>query len=430
VHQVFAQVSFVEGIQPLEGVSVPVFQPPLTRQSNVNSASAFRISMAIAEFRDQELSPVNISQLIAFDLETTAQFNISSAGVALDENTRVDISSFRNKNIDTILTGSVSKLSDDRFDVRYRLWNTRTGDAGQSFLVLAPDLRLVAHRIADQVYEKLTNTKGVFATRIAYVTKQAGRYKLWVADSDGENAQAALSSPEPITFAAYSPSGKELAYVSFETKKPVIYVHEIQTGKRRIVANFGISNSAPAWTPDGNNIVFSLSRAGEKSQIFMVDAYGGNLRRVTDSDGMDTQPAFSADGKNLYFVSDRDGALQIYELAFSGGKAKRIHLPGDTNFSPNLSPDGQWLAFIACVANSCKVHVKHLLTGKITALTTTYFDTKPSFSPNSKLILYATTMNGTESLMVTTLDGSVNTRLVDTVPEVHEPRWGPYLSLN
>ena len=141
--------------------------------------------------------------------------------------------------------------------------------------VTAADLRLSAHRISDFVYEKLTGDKGVFSTRIAYVTKSAQRFTLWVADADGENAQSALASQEPIISPAWSPNGSQLAYVSFESRKPVIYAHDVATGKRRLLANFRGSNSAPTWSPDGRQIVATLSRDGG-SQLYAIDANGAS----------------------------------------------------------------------------------------------------------------------------------------------------------
>lgn len=230
-------------------------------------------------------------------------------------------------------------MADGRYDVRFRLWDVVRGqDLGrQSFVVTQGDLRLVAHRIADFIYEKLTGERGVFSTRITYVTKTGSRYSLWVADADGENAQSALSSPEPIISPAWSPSGGQIAYVSFESRKPVVYVHDVATGRRRLIANFRGSNSAPAWAPDGRTLAVTLSRDGG-SQLYTIDANGGEPRRLMQSSGIDTEPVFSSDGRTIYFVSDRGGAPQIYRVPVGGGSAERVTFSGNYNISPASAP--------------------------------------------------------------------------------------------
>jgi TolB protein len=334
---------------------------------------------------------------------------------------------WRQKGADSLLTGSVARLADGRYDVRFRLWDVVRGQdlGGQSFAVTQADLRLAAHRVADAVYELLTGDKGIFSTRLAYVTKTASRHNLWVADADGENPQSALVSPEPIISPAWSPNGSQLAYVSFESRKPVVYIHDVSTGKRRLIANFRGSNSAPAWSPDGRSLSVTLSRDGG-SQLFAIDAAGGEPRRLAQSGSIDTEPAYSPDGKFIYFVSDRGGAPQIYRMATTGGNPERVTFTGGYNISPTLSPDGRWLAYISRVNGAFKLHVMELSTGAVTAITDTSSDESPSFSPNSRLIVYATTVQGREALMTTTIDGKIKARLAGQSGDIREPDWGPF----
>lgn len=387
-----------------------------------------QLPIAIAPFRGDAQSPQKIAAIVQADLERSGQFvGVDASDVALDESSRPDMAQWRQKKADSLASGSVTRLADGRYDVRFRLWDVVKGQdlGGQSFVITEGDLRLVAHRIADFIYEKLTGERGVFSTRISYVTKVGSRYSLWVADADGENAQSALSSPEPIISPAWSPSGGQLAYVSFESRKPVVYVHDVSSGRRRLIANFRGSNSAPAWSPDGRTLAVTLSRDGG-SQLYAIDATGGEPRRLMQSSGIDTEPAFSSDGRSIYFVSDRGGAPQIYRVPASGGSAERVTFSGSYNISPSISGDGQWLAYISRVGGSFKLHVMDLKSGTASAITDTTADENPSFAPNSKLIVYATQQQGREALMTTTLDGRIKARLAGKSGDLREPDWGPF----
>jgi TolB protein len=394
----------------------------------VSGIGMTQVPVAIPAFRGEEGAPQKLASIVIADLERSGQFRGTDTLPGVwDEVSRPDMSGWRQRGADALVTGSVARLADGRYDVRFRLWDVvRSQDlGGQSHAVVAADLRLAAHRIADFVYEKLTGDKGVFSTRVAYVTKNGNNYSLWVADSDGENAQSALNSPEPVISPSWAPNGNQLAYVSFESRKPVVYVHDVSTGKRRLVANFKGSNSAPAWSPDGRTLALTLSRDGG-SQLYLMDSNGGEPRRLAQSTAIDTEPVFTADGKSIYFVSDRGGSPQIYRIPVAGGNPERVTFSGSYNISPTLSPDGKWLAYVSRVNGAFKLHVMELATGIANAITDTSADENPSFSPNGKLIIYATLQQGREALMTSTLDGKIKARLAGQGGDIREPDWGPF----
>ncbi|CAN5485983.1 Tol-Pal system beta propeller repeat protein TolB [soil metagenome] len=395
----------------------------------ISGVGATQLPIAVAKFRDEDKSAQAISAIIRADLERSGAFKIVDAPGALDENTQPSMSDWRGRAADALAAGSVTRLADGRFDVRFKLWDVVKGSdlGGQANAVEAGDLRLAAHRIADTIYQKLTGDKGVFSTRIAYVTKGGGRFTLRVADADGEGGQVALNSPEPIISPAWSPDGKELAYVSFEKQKAVVYAQNVLSGQRREIANFKGSNSAPAWSPDGQTLALTLSREGG-SQIYLIDRSGGSPRRLTTSQSIDTEPAFAPDGRGLYFTSDRGGGPQIYRtLIGGGGTVERITFSGSYNISPAISPDGRTLAYISRQGNSFKLYTLDLAGGgQPQAITDTADDESPSFAPNGRLIIYATRADRRDVLMTTTLDGKIKARLASTNADVREPVWGPY----
>jgi len=387
-----------------------------------------QLPIALVPFSGEGQAPQKISTIVQADLERSGRFvGVNASGVALNETSRPDVILWRQRNADALACGSITRLSNGRFDVRFRLWDVVKAEdlGGQSYTVPQADLRLVAHRIADFIYEKLTGEPGIFSTRVAYVTKVNGRYNLWVADADGENAQSALASPASIISPAWSPNGKQLAYVSFESRKPVVYVHDVASGRRRLIANFRGSNSAPAWSPDGRTLAVTLTRDGG-SQLYTINATGGEPRRLMQSSGIDTEPAFAADGSSIYFVSDRGGAPQIYRVPAKGGSAQRVTFNGSYNISPNISPDGRWLAYISRQGGAYRLHVMELASGNVTAITDTSDDESPSFAPNSRLLVYATKQQGKEALMTTTLDGKIKARLAGKSGDIREPDWGPF----
>ena len=393
----------------------------------ITGVGATQIPIALARFRDETATGVALAAVIKSDLERSGAFRVIDADGVADERASVDLPQWRGRGADALMAGSATRLADGRLDVRYKLWDAVRGTEllGQSKVVLAADLRLAAHRIADEIHLKLTGERGVFATRIAYVLRSGKRYSLHITDPDGEGGQVALASPEPIISPAWSPDGRKLAYVSFETQKAAVWVQDLSTGERRMVAAFRGSNSAPAWSPDGQRLAVTLSTDGP-AQLYLLPVNGGTPVRLTRSSAIDTEASFSPDGKQVYFVSDRGGGPQIYRVGVDGGNAERVSFKGDYNISPAVSPDGTQLAFITRQGGAFKLMLQDLASGTAAPLTDTQDDESPSFAPNGRLIVYATRARGGDVLMTTTLDGKIKTRLLSSGADMREPAWGPF----
>ncbi len=402
----------------------------------VSGIGATQLPIAVPAFRGDDLAPQKVGAIVQADLLRSGVFRTIDGVSGLDETNHPEWSRIRSLGADTLLVGSNNRLADGRFDIRCRLWDAVRGVelGAQNMVVSSTELRYTAHRLADWIYEKLTGEKGVAATRIAYITKTGGsstppRFNLWVADSDGEGASSALASSEPIISPAWSPSGQQLAYVSFESRKPVVYVHEVATGRRRVIANFKGSNSSPAWSPDGRNLIVTLSRDGG-SQMFLISASGGEPHKLSSSLSIDTEAVFAPDGQNIYFVSDRGGSPQIYRMPLSGGAAQRVSFSSNYSISPAISPNGKQLAFISRIGGAFKLVIQELTSGLVQPLTDTDADESPSFSANGKQIIYATQISSAgrwqEALMTTTLDGRVKSKLTAALGDIREPDWGVF----
>ncbi len=422
-----AQISNVDGIKPLKGVDIHKQLDRQEQQGKQSNLVGKKVSISVANFLNESVSGQLLGNIIRTDLERSGIFRLIDPQQTIDDSASIDLQSWKNKGVEVLLTGRAMTSSDSRVEIRYKLIDTLSGAtiAAQSLIVPQQFARLGAHRVADDIHEKLTGIRGAFATRIAYVSHTGGEYRLEIADSDGENAFIALRSAEPIISPTWSPDGSKLAYVSFESKKPVVYVQELASRKRVIVANFKGNNSSPAWSPDGRRLAISLSREG-LTQIYTVNVDGSELKKLTQSSGIDTEPRYSPDGQSIYFASDRGGEFQIYTMNIDGGNIQRLNVSGTYNVSPSVSPDGKMLAFISRREGRFQLHSYNLASALELRLSDSANDESPSFAPNGRHILYATEINGKGALAITSIDGSSKYILSARGSNIYEPAWGPF----
>lgn len=388
-----------------------------------------RIPVAIAPLPGEEALPFKISEIVAADLTRSGLFRIIDAGGVNPppvEPADIRYPEWSARGAESIVIGAVTATGGGRYEVRFRLMDVlkQTQLAGYSYTIGAAQTRNTAHRIADVIYEKLIGVPGAFATRITYVVKRGSRYELQVADADGFNEQTVLASSEPIISPAWAPDGNRIAYVSFEQKKPIIYVQTLSTSQRRVLANFPGSNSAPAWSPDGRRLAIVLTRDGH-SQIYTIGADGGTPTRISTSGSIDTEPNFSPDGQWILFTSDRGGSPQIYRMPASGGPAERMTFTGTYNVSPRYSPDGKSFAFVQRDGSRFSIMLQEIGTRQVIPLTDGGIDESPSFAPNGQMILYASIQGGRGILAAVSNDGRIKQRVTASSGDVREPAWGP-----
>jgi len=393
---------------------------------------ANQIPVAVLPFVGETVLPQSITEIVEQDLTRSARFRtifVGGVNPLPSEIAQVSFADWKSRLADALVIGQAQRLPDGRFEVRFRLLDVpkQAQIGGVAYTLTAAQVRLTAHKIADFIYEKLTGERGVFSTRIAYVVKQGATYELRVADADGQNAQSILKSQEPIMSPAWSPEGTRMAYVSFQNKKPILFVQNLSASKQPApVANYRGSNSAPAWAPDGKQLAAVLTRDGT-SQIYLMNADGGNLRRLTTSSAIDTEPFFTPDGQSIYFTSDRGGSPQIYRMAASGSDPVRVTFDGDYNVSPRVSPDGKTLAYISRISGRFQLMAMDLESRQVQALTDGLRDESPSFAPNGRIILYASDNDNRGVLAAVSSDGRFKQRLGIQAADIREPSWGPFM---
>jgi TolB protein len=379
---------------------------------------------------------VDVAAIVQRDLESSGRFHgmerkdMLASPVSGKDVRAADWRAARN---DYIVVGRVVAKSPTEINLEFELLNLLNGQTllDQHVSVQPSALRYGAHRIADLIYEKITGTRGAFATRIAYVSidgrPPGQRYQLLVADADGENTRIIMESRQPIMSPAWSPDGQWIAYVSFENHSSAVYVQRTRTGEqRRVSARAGI-NGAPAFSPDGTKLALTLSGSTGNLDIFVLDLATQALTRITDDPAIDTEPAWSPDGRTLYFTSDRAGGPQIYRVSAQGGEAaKRVSFGVSYASRPRVSPDGTQLAMGVRDGGGYRIAVQDLASGQMRILTRGTLDESPSFAPNGAELIYAGRDRGQGVLAIVSVDGQVTQRLKSDQGEVREPVWGPF----
>lgn len=416
----------------LAGASAFAVAAPVAAQLRIEitGVGANQMPIAIPKFPGTDHAPVDIAAIVAADLERSGAFRRLRVQGQLSEKevSEQDARFWQTMGATALISGTIEPVQ-SRWAVAVQAYDTVKGVKliHQQFMVSESDLRLTAHRIADMVYEKFMAESGIFASRIAYVVQNGPKnYELIVADSDGENAKTALRSTESVISPTWSPDGMLLSYVSFEAGKPVVYVHDVRTGTRRLLASFKGNNSAPAFSPDGKTMALALSLGGG-THIYLMDRNGKNLRSFAHGYGIDTEPTFSPDGQYVYFTSDRGGLPQIYRQALDSKKAERVTWGVDYAISPAISPKGDKIAFISRIKGAFRVTTMDLTSGEVLVLTDTDRDESPTFAPNGQILVYATEVKGKGVLATVSLDGRVRTRLSGKQGDIREPSWGPLL---
>lgn len=406
--------------------------------------------IAVVPFKHASEAPTNISEIIAADLKRSGEFDLlpTRRMAQMVSNPKdVDFDYWRRIKMDSLVLGTVTPVGGDRYEVQYHLFDVyqpyQTHGKGpnaqqelkpllaKKYTVPAKSLRSLAHHISDEIYEKITGVPGAFSSRIAYINViwKDGKlieHRLEIADTDGANPAALLTSSEPIMSPAWSPDGRKLAYVSFENKRAQIFVVDVASGRREMVSAKPGINGSPAWSPDGRKLALVLS-SGDAPKIHVLDLASKKTTQLTTGWAIDTEPRWAADGKSVFYTSNRGGKPQIYRVRASGGDPERVTFEGDFNARPTPTNDGKYLVYIHRDNGQYKIAVQDLKHNQPMVLTNTKLDNSPSIAPNDRMVMYSTLVGGKRVLSAVSMDGRVKLTIPTREGEVQDPAWSPYI---
>lgn len=418
----------------LTGIGTSSAGPRLNIQITGGVEAAQPIAVVPFGVSEGLIPPVDIAAVVSADLARTGKFKPMPTRDMLDMPTTreaVDLRDWSLLGMNNLVIGQVAPEGDG-FRVSFSLYDVFRGNELVSSALVSSKtgMRHTAHSIADQIYEKLTGQPGIATTRIAYVTSTGSgdgqTVTLRVSDADGDNPQTIVSSGEPILSPAWSPDGQRIAYVSFENRRAAIYVQDLSSGRRDLMASYPGINGSPAFSPDGRRLAMTLSKDGNP-EIYSLNLLSRELVRLTDHYAIDTEPSWSPDGNSLLFTSNRGGSPQVYRMSADGGAAERVSIEGDYNARASYSPDGRSIVMVTRLNGSFRIGLLDLERRVTRLLSKGDLDESPSFAPNGSMVIYATIDGGRGALAAASVDGGGNQRLSQDSGQVREPAWSPFM---
>lgn len=403
----------------------------------VTEGADSRMPIAVVPFGSNHSrdAPENLASIIRDDLTMSGDLKTLDPAQMLSLPSSGDDIHFRDWRVlgqQFVLVGEVDYDSDrDRYILSYELYDVSQQERllGSRASAAPSELRRLAHHVANRVYERVTGIKGIFNTRLAFVTRTGSgddvEYRLKVSDVDGRRDQVLLRSSEPILSPDWSPDRKELVYVSFEGGRPAIYRQMVSSGERRRIASFQGLNSAPDWSPDGESLLLTLSKDGS-ADVYEMPLDTLEPRRLTRHSSINTEPSWSPDGERFAFTSDRSGNPNVYVRSLDGGDPKRLTFEGSYNAHPIFGPDGDEVFYLHRADRGFLLGAVDLETGEERLLSGSKVDEAPAMSPNGRLVIYVTNAEGRQgALEMTTVDGNARFTLPVRHDGIRDPAWSP-----
>jgi TolB protein len=317
----------------------------------------------------------------------------------------------------------------DLMTVEMRLYDATLGVmmAGKKYSGPVRRYRKMAHKFANEVLYAFTGVKGVFDTEIAFSARPGkGRGKeIYTIGIDGQELRQVTDNRSFNLFPRWSPDGAGLAYTSYRTGVPQIYLRNLSAGTERLLTQHGNSKSPGSFSPSGDFLYATLS-VGGNSDIYRVSLAGSAVQKVAGGWGIEVSPSVSPDGKSIAFVSNRGGSPQIYIKVIGSSDERRVSQAGSYSTSPSWSPAGDRIAFTSLTEGRYAIYtVRPDGSDQRLAVSGNGDCVDPSFSPDGRYLVYTFRKNGYSELKIASVDGRWQRGLFKGLSAVGSPAWSP-----
>ena len=391
----------------------------------------------IAETSDAGQLAADIRSVIAADLVNTGLFREIDPAAFVSQVTSFDAevsyADWKAINAQGLITGAVS-ASGGQVNVKFRLFDIFSGQPmgeGLQFSGGTGDWRRIAHKVADQIYSRITGEGGYFDSQVAFVAesgpKDARLKALAIMDQDGANARYLTDDSTIVLAPRFSSDGGRVLYTSFETGFPRIKELDINSGASTALADLqGNMTFAPRLSPDGGTVVFSMDDSGN-TDLYALARGSNQMARLTDAPSIETAPSFSPEGDRIVFESDRSGNQQLYIMPAGGGEPTRISFGEGRYGTPVWSPRGDLIAFTKQNAGRFHIGVMRTDGSEERLLTASFLDEGPTWAPNGRVIMFTRETSGAgggAQLYSVDISGR-NLRKVPMDGAASDPSWSP-----
>ncbi|MDR3670801.1 MAG: hypothetical protein P4L36_08155 [Holophaga sp.] len=333
-----------------------------------------------------------------------------------------------------LLTTTINRSGGGDLEVMIQVVDVMAGQAKNAKAVVSKRytgrdgaLRRIAHKICDDLMARLTGEQGVASTRVVFV-RETGRgvKEIYQVDRDGASPHP-LTSYRSLTISPTVAADGRLAYVTYKGGAPEIWGQRTVGGPQ--VKLYPLSSKVeghcfcPSWSPDGRRLALVQGDRRGNTDIVVLDVATGRVRRLTDSNCINTDPSWNPAGNQLAFTSDREGGPQVFLMGDDGSNVRRLTREGTYNASPAWSPSGSMIAYVSRFEGKFDLFVYKLGEGKSYQITTGIASSEsPSWSPDERRIVFSSGSRGGMELYTTDLSGNTLRKLIN-IDGCQSPKW-------